>query len=189
MAGKLSSFMSGAQLVIRIGSVQLAYCQGISFSDNMTNVPVGGIGSYSFHAIEPVQYIGQGSLVITRYSTKLFDAAKKLSSANDKALPANLQGSGQSPNRDGNSLLDGVQFNPSVLLLSATVDIDVYSRADDQKTASVLVYKLEDCRFTNYAFSFTPGTIVQENLTFICRGVIDQTIQQDQYKLLDTTTV
>ena len=188
MANKLASFMSGAQLVIYIGGKKVAFAQGLSFQESMDNVPVGGVGSFSYHAIEPLRYSASGSLSITRWSSKLTDFIKSAFGAVG-STPSPISGANKIGARDGNSLLDGVQFNPVKLLSSATFDIVVYSKVKDASGALLPVanlkaaYKLENCRLSGYSFGFSPATLLQEGVTFICTRVVDYSVaKQDVAK-------
>lgn len=193
MAGLQSRFLNGAELEIQIsdpdyGTFTMAYTQALSFSHNMRNAPVGGIGSYSQHTLEPLQYSAQGSMVITRYS----EAAKKR--ATDAHLPANLKGSTTSNWASGNGLLHRSHFNPVKLLVSKTFDIVVKSRAsilagltaastkeqiNDAVKDALPVYILYDCRMTNFSFNLTTGALLNETISFVCRGVKDLTLGID----------
>jgi hypothetical protein len=175
MSGQLPAFLNGSQLVIRIGDVQLAFAQALSFSDNMNHQAVGGLGAFSPHSLEPLQYIGQGSIVVTRWSSALKAALAANGATN---FPDPIQNAVTSTRRDGNSLLDGVQFNPRLILISTSFDIDVYQRNKQHSkdiTASelILTYQLSDCSLTNYSFNFAPATLLQENVSFMCLRVID----------------
>jgi hypothetical protein len=199
MAGQLPAFLNGSQLVVRIGQLQLALAQALSFSDNMTHQDVGGLGAFAPYAIEPTQYLAQGSLVITRWSTALRDKITANLSAlsgsgltpvsGNDLLPQPLKGAQTSVRRDGNSLLDGIQFNPRLLLLSTTFDIEVYQRSRNHTDISsnaktlndelFLTYVLKNCRLNNYGFSFAPATLLQETVTFLCLGIYDMS-ESDQ---------
>lgn len=175
MAGIVSSFVNGSQLEIQLGDRVLAYAQGLSFNEDMTVVPVGGIGSHSHHALEPTQYIASGSMIVTRYSDKILGA-------DGKPIPDIQKPGVKAPKgvkRDGNSLLISSQFSPHTLIYAPTVDIKVFSRtsgSQDNKDKELL-YTLRDCRFTGYSFSFTPGSLMQEVVTFLCIEVEDHVIK------------
>ena len=76
MAGKIASFVSGGLLVIRIGKVQFAYCQSVSFNQNATVIPVGGLGSMGFSALEPTYITASGSIRIVRWDSRLMGTGK-----------------------------------------------------------------------------------------------------------------
>lgn len=185
MAGLLPSFLSSSQLEISIGDETLAYAQSLSFQENMTNVPVGGIGSISYHALEPIDYAASGSMVITHYSAGIFNAIK---ANNERKVPENLQTresfstAPENPEqfRDGNSLLISELFNPINLMLSRTFDIKVIPRAINRQGVALAnagsgdpVYTMSNCRATSFRLSFTSGSLAQQIFTFICMAVID----------------
>jgi hypothetical protein len=218
MAGNASKFLHGATLEIVIndpgagGVFTMAYAQAISFSHNMRNLPVAGIGSHGHHALEPVQYSGQGSLVITRYSA----AAKQKGGTK---IPGNIGTNNKWGS--GNGLLHRIQFNPIKMLVSQTFDITVRSKLTTNSTAvadasniaqlankanapgatqadkdayalavgqaeidvlkqistsSTPAYTIYDCRLTNFSFNLTTAGLLNETVSFVCRGVMDHTI-------------
>jgi hypothetical protein len=179
MANKLASFMSGAQLVIYIGGKKVAFAQGLSFQESMDNVPVGGVGSFSYHAIEPLRYSASGSISVTRWSSKLTDAIKSVF-GNEGTTPNPIAGAAKIGTRDGNSLLDGVQFNPVKLLSAATFDVVVYDKVKDASGNLNAAYKLENCRLSGYSFGFSPATLLQEGVTFICTSVVDYSVAKQE---------
>jgi hypothetical protein len=168
MSGKLASFLNGSLLVVKINNVTLAYCQSISFNQNMNLVPVGGLGAFSYHALEPVQFAAGGNMRVVRWTTEEWNEI------GSKAVPENLsETSGGVVSKDftsGNGLVDRNHFNPVNLLLSATFDIDVYGRESSSSEALTAkpLYKLKDCRLTNYSFSFQPGALLYEDMSFVC---------------------
>lgn len=189
MSGLLPSFVSAAQLEVRIGSTVLAFCQNLAWTDDMTTTPVGGIGAYSFHSLEPVAYIGRGSMTVTHYSKAVMDVLKDI----PNALPENLRSTATQAKRDGNSLMTAEFFNPVQLLISRTFDIKIYERsltrnvgaasAPDTFAAdtSRLIHTLKDCRMTNLSLTFTPGTLINQVVSFMCLSVIDHTAE-DSFK-------
>lgn len=183
MSGLLPSFLSSSQLEVRIGNTVLAYAQNMAWTDDMTNTPVGGIGSYSFNSLEPVAYIGRGSMTITHFSSAIFDVLKNIANA----LPENLRGTQTQANRDGNSLLVQEFFNPVQLLISRTFDINIYERSISSTNGTLssnttrVLWTLKDCRMTNLSITFTPGTLVSQVATFLCMSVINHTAE-DSFK-------
>ena len=183
MAGQLPSYLSSSQLEIRLGDNVLAYCQNLAWTDDMTNVPVGGVGAYSFHSLEPVAYMGRGSMTITHYSKAIFDVLKDIPGA----LPENLAGTTVPDGRDGNTLLIPEFFNPVQLLISRTFDVNVYERSLDTSASrlspatSRVIYTLKDCRMTNMSLTFTPGSLINMVASFLCLHVIDHTAE-DSFK-------
>jgi hypothetical protein len=198
MSGILPSFLSGSQLVIKIGGQSLAFCQALSFSHNMSTAPVGGIGGASYHSLEPLQYSASGSLVVTRYSrdTLAMNGVATGTSGNPLSTGAITPGVSSVPGvlarttndknaagtitQGGNSLLMYKAFNPLMLLLSTTFDISVYTRSfattgteDADLTQTEATYTIVDCRCTGWRTSLSPGGLMNETLTFIARSVTD----------------
>jgi len=200
MSGRIPSFLSSSKLVIKIGQSTLAYATSLTFSDDMTNVPVGGIGSYNYHTNEPVGYLARGSMVITQYSDKVYNQLKAINNpaagvtaANKAALPDNLRADKQNSEvRDGNSMLIQEYFSPVALLTQRTFDIEVYERDANgglqdlngngpineatgqiQDNGVGALYILKDCRMTSYNLSFTPGQLLSEAVSFLCLSVLD----------------
>jgi hypothetical protein len=40
------------------------------------------------------------------------------------------------------------------------------------------VYTLKDCRLSGYSFGFSPASLLQEGVTFICTSVSDEQAQK-----------
>jgi hypothetical protein len=182
MAGQLPSFLSGSNVIIRIGDANLAYCQDLRFSRTVGHVPVRGIGSYGTLALEPVDFSVNGSMVVTRWFGISEDAG-----AADLAPESIASVKNKTFQSRGNTLFTKNTFNPALMLLSASFDIYVYQKniqgaADVNAAGKVvnvassvgaLVYQIKDCRLTNYSFSFFPGQILNENTTFVGRTIIN----------------
>ena len=186
MSGMIPSFLSGAKLVIQINGLTIAYGSNLSFSDRMATAPVAGIGSYNADAIEPLQYSASGSFAITVYSSSAFTAISKdttmLPSRSVSHSDKTASGSTATTPylRNGNSMLNSGSFSPVNLMISRTFDIDVYERVGtgDNSTDLILTYQLIDCRLTSYSMSFTPGSLVQESIGFMCIEVADTSAQE-----------
>jgi hypothetical protein len=177
MAGKIPSFLTGANLVIKIGDVQIAFAQSLSFQRNVAHTAVMGIGAYDVLALEPTSFAASGSMQILRWTDELFNL---IAGIDKTALPDNMQSTTNKANMVGNSIVDKEAFDPRRLLLSKTFDIDVYEKRykDDDKDATAmeegkLVFVLRDCRINNYNFNFVPGEILVENISFLCRRIED----------------
>jgi hypothetical protein len=171
MAGLVPSFATGSNLAIYLDGKPIAFATNLSFSDSVPHAAIGGIGSYSYSALEPLAYTVNGSFSITRYS--------HLSIASTSLKPSRVRESAKADPQDGNSMLMSKFFNPLALMLSKTFDIVVYERlkngtlAGAVDTGSTPIFKIEDCRLTDYSIGFTPGSVVSENIGFIGLRVSD----------------
>lgn len=174
MANLSNSFLSGSSLLIKIDGHTVAYAANLSFTDDVTTIPVGSIGSYSYDALEPTQYAARGSFAVTRYTREALAAIQNLGKAS--AIRANLSQKQMDPaTGDGNSILVARHFNPQNLLLHTTFDIEVYFRGSQlNNDSNTLAYVCKDCRLTSYSIGFTPGSLTSEQAGFICLRVEDQ---------------
>lgn len=175
MAGLIPSFTSGSKLIIHVGGIRFAYATNLSFTDNVSHAPVSGIGSFAPDAIEPLQYTANGSMTLTRYSQAAFDAIGKFVSTDQTTKAPTRAGTPASnTERDGNSLFIKNSFSPAHLLISRSFDIDVYERmAGGASVEGQLSFSIKDVRLTSYSITFTPGTLVQENVTFLALSIVD----------------
>ena len=164
--------------MIKINNKKIAYAQSLSFSENMSTQPVGGIGSYSYQNLEPLMYTARGSLQLMRYLTN--------ETENNVGKPGNYSTDHKTAGRESNSLMSQSQFNPAMLLLSQTFDIEVYQKAQKDKDGGIAVdefplYVLKDCRLTNYNMAFSPGQILSENVDYVCLRVLDVDVAGKDY--------
>jgi hypothetical protein len=164
----LPSFLQSSRLKIKVDGVNMAYATALSFSDRMSIAPVGGIGSANPDALEPLQYSAQGSMTITVYTDACWDT---INTINKASVPGRASTHTQRGDRQGNSLLNRWSFSPAHIWMSSDFDIDVYERGTNE--TEILVYQMLNCRLTNYSMSFTPGTILQENINFLSLSVVD----------------
>lgn len=180
MAGKIAPFMDGSQLLIMVDGRKVAFCESISFNDNMQVQTTFGIGSYGPHTVEPLSYSASGSMRILRYTTEAIDGsgqtADKLNIPSASSRTANV-GSGRGA--DGNSMLWANSFSPLRMLLETTFDIQVWSRIPqaDGSEKKVLSYILNDCLVQSIGIGFSPGALVSENVSFTCLKITDQRAQ------------
>jgi len=183
MANLIPSFANGSALKITVDDITIAYATNLSFSDDVTHAGVGGVGSYSYDALEPVQYAARGGFSVTHYSKAAMTAiagGNDLSAASN--APTRSSGNNSVNGGDGNSFLVANSFNPINLLTSRTFDIQVLQGDANEVTGKretlkdKVVFTCKDCRLTSYGLSFTPGTLVAEQIGFICIQVVDEQV-------------
>lgn len=176
MAGRLAPFLDGSQVVVKIDGVELAFCETISFNDSMQVQTTFGIGNYGPHTVEPLQYAASGNLRILRYTSqalKIGNTSGAIASGASvkKNIPA-IEGKNANPRgADGNSMMFLNSFSPIRMLLDTTFDIEVWTRTGNG--ARLLSYVLKDCLITNLGIAFSPGSLVNENIGFVCLRVDD----------------
>lgn len=165
MSNQIASFASGSNLYITIGDTTVAYGTNLSFTDDVSHGAIGGVGSYSYDSLEPLQYLARGSFSLIRYTDKTMNGAKTKINGRDSTLPSRVDTVNTDVQADGNSMLNGTQFNPAQLLMSRTFDINIYEKETTLKTP---IFTLRDCRMTSYSITFNPGSLISENISFIC---------------------
>lgn len=168
MAGQTPTFQNGSNLKIQIGDSIHAYATGVSFSEDVSHASIGGIGSYSYDALEPLQHAVRGSFVITQYLAPAFDEPFMTGSK-----PA------RTGNKNTNTVTNNVGFQPKSLVGLATFDIVVFEKgatsADDKA-----LYIVKDCRLTSYNMNFVPGSLVTERVSFIALEARDAFAQAQE---------
>lgn len=175
---KLPAFLDGARLVIKVDGQALAFCEALSFSDNMASQMTMAIGSYSPHTNEPLIYSAQASLRVLRYTSAALGDNPK----GGKTLPA-MKGkvgaiaktTGSSRGADGNSMAFYNTFSPVRMLLESTFDIEVYTRTGTSSTnlSEKPTYTMKDCLITDLSIRFNVGALVSEDISILCRMIID----------------
>lgn len=179
---KLPAFLDGARLVIVIDEKPFAFCEALSFSDNMASQLTMGIGSYSPHTNEPMIYSAQASLRVLRYTTAaLGQKALNRGDANIPDMKSKMDTisgtTGMTNDRasDGNSLMMLNSFSPVKMLLESTFDIKVYTRVGEGKKLSENpTYVMRDCLITDLSIRFNVGALVSEDVSILCRLIEDK---------------
>lgn len=173
MAGQLPSFLTGANLIIRIGEMRVAFAQSLSFQRNVAHTAVMGVGAYDVLALEPTSFAASGTMQILRWTDAMLNARK----SSKTSLPDNMQKTDNKDDLQGNSIAHQSAFNPAELLLSSTFDIEVYEKDPSTKLEGQLLFILRDCRLQGYNFNFVPGELLVENASFLCRRIEDAVAQ------------
>lgn len=177
MAGQLPSFITGANAKIKIGTLTMAYAQDVSYSIEVSTIPVETIGRYEVVTNEPIAYYVSGTLSVIRYTKGAIGATGATISGAAKT--------GNSINNWQDSTMGnlGNHFNPNGLLASKTFDLEIISKlpADDTgggataaaitsnpagTTAGESIIKIRDCRFTRKGGSVTKRGLVVDQFAF-----------------------
>lgn len=177
MANKLPAFLDGARLVIKVDGKPFAFCEAISFSDNMASQLTMAIGSYSPHTNEPLIYSAQASLRVLRYTkAALGSTAKNIPNMQSK-VDVVKSSTGMTKDRasDGNSMMMLNSFSPVKMLLESTFDVEVFTRVGEKNALSDKpTYVMKDCLITDLSIRFTVGALVSEDVTLLCRMIEDK---------------
>lgn len=175
MANKLPAFLDGSKLVITIDDKPFAFCEAMSFADNMSSQLTMAIGSYSPHTNEPLIYSAQASLRILRYTNRAVKGADTPDVSKDIKPIGNTTGFGGSRASDGNSMMMLNSFSPIKMLLESTFDIKIYTRTGiNNQLSNQPTYIMKDCLITDLSIRFNVGALVSEDVSILCRLIEDQ---------------
>lgn len=158
------SLITGANAKIKSGSQILAYAVNVSYGVSVETIPVETLGRYEVVTHEPISYYVGGSLSIIRYSAT---AATK--------NPASLPDSAQTGNSPDNWVTG--HFNPSTLINSQTVDIEIFQRLGAGNPGSsdsndIEVIKVMNCRLTSKGGNISKRGYLVESYDYV--GVLQQ---------------
>lgn len=176
MANKLPAFLDGARLVIKVDGKPFAFCEALSFSDNMSSQLTMAIGSYSPHTNEPLIYSAQASMRVLRYTkAALGDGKDNIDKMKSKVgVISKTPGLTKDRASDGNSMMMLNSFSPIKMLLESTFDVEVFTRngTNGELTTSP-TYKMKDCLITDLSIRFNVGSLVSEDVSILCRMIED----------------
>ena len=181
MAGKIPSFVTGANAKITAGGVTFAYAADVSYSVSIDTVPIETMGRYEAVSNEPVNYSVSGELSVVRYTG--------IANANNMAgAAANGNGLGNVNFKTGGNGAD--QINPGNMLISETWDLAVYQKiasgnpattspaeTNSGAPASGAVITITDCRFNRKAAGINKRGILVDRLSFVGILAYDDSFQ------------
>lgn len=166
MAGKIPSFVTGANAKIKVGKLTMAYAQDVSYNVTVTTIPIETMGRYEVVSNEPVAYFVDGTLSVIRYT--------KIAQANG------MSGAAAGGNGIGNwnyatGAVASDMMNPGNMLGSQTFDLNIYQKAEtDPGTANgagtivdtQTVITLTDCRLTRKGGAINKRGVLVEQFSF-----------------------
>ena len=176
MANKLPAFLDGARLVIKVDGKPFAFCEAISFSDNMSSQLTMAIGSYSPHTNEPLIYSAQASLRVLRYTKAALGEKEDISPMKGKVKAVSgTPGFTKDRAADGNSMMMLNSFSPIKMLLESTFDVEVFTRiGTNGELSDKATYTMRDCLITDLSIRFNVGSLVSEDVSLLCRMIEDK---------------
>jgi hypothetical protein len=167
MAGKMPSFVTGANAKIKVGGKTFAYASDVSYQVAVDTVPIETMGRYEAVTNEPVNYSVNGELSVVRYTSVA--AANNMPGVN-----AGGNGLGEVNFQTGGNASD--HMNPGNILLSQTWDLAVYQKTQTASTAAggtattndtVEFINITDCRFNRMSAGINKRGILVDRLSFV----------------------
>lgn len=176
MAGQVPSFITGANAKIKIGDLTMAYAQDVSYSIEVSTIPVETIGRYEVVTNEPIAYYVSGTLSVIRYTKSAAQASTVLPGTAKTGNSVNNWNDGVS----GGNI--GAHFDPANLLSSKSFDLEIISKLPNDATggapatgattnpagavAGESIIKIRDCRMTRKQGSVTKRGLIVDQFAF-----------------------
>lgn len=170
MAGKMPSFITGANAKIKAGGLTFAYASDVSYQVAVDTIPIETMGRYEAVSNEPVNYSVAGELSVVRYTNV----------AKTNGMPgvnATGNGLGAANFHTGGNGADHI--NPGNILMSQTWDLSVFQKTQNGATApgatatvtdAVEFITIKDCRFNRKSAGLNKRGILVDRLSFV--GII-----------------
>lgn len=163
MAGKLPSFITGANAKIKAGGLTFAYASDVSYQVIVDVVPIETMGRYETVSNEPVNYSVAGELSVVRYTAV--------------AKQNNMAGTNTGGNGLGNANFvtggkGSDQIDPGNILFSSTWDLAVFQKVQPAENAVPVAVNpafitISDCRFTRKSAGINKRGILVDRLAFV----------------------
>ena len=162
MAGQKPGLVTGSNAKLSIGGKTLAYATDVSYSVDVSVVPVEVMGSYEVITNEPIATSVRGSFTIVRYTAT---AANALPQAAKSGNGVGELGKDKTNSVDGQSNA----FNPGKMLSTSTVDLEIFQRLATEGSAigSQSLVKISDCRLTRLSSGLIKRGIMTESYDFV----------------------
>lgn len=168
MAGRLPSFVTGANAKIKAGGKTFAYASDVSYQVIVDTVPIETMGRYEAVTNEPVNYSVAGELSVVRYT--------KVAATNGiPGTATNGNGLGAVNFTTGGNGADHI--NPGNILASQTWDLAVFQKTQAAAstagggtaltTDAVEFITIKDCRFTRMSAGINKRGILVDRLSFV----------------------
>jgi hypothetical protein len=152
--GQQPSFITGANAKIQLAGKTIAYAQDVSYTVDVTHIPIEVMGRYEVVSNEPVAYFVNGSLSVIRYTS----------------IAKTMDGAAQSGNASTEWGDAGTHIDPSKFLMSETFDLFVMQKSSDSTaTIDTTTITLYDCRFVRKGAGINKRGILVDMFTFNAR--------------------
>lgn len=185
MAGQMPSFITGANAKIKVGTLTMAYAQDVSYSIEVSTIPVETIGRYEVVTNEPIAYYVSGTLSVIRYTKS---AASVTGTTGTVLQGVNKTGNSINNWNDASAGNIGKHFDPGQLLNSKTFDLEIIAKISGSSGGAIAavgstpevaaganpagstggesIIKIRDCRLTRKQGSITKRGLIVDQFAF-----------------------
>jgi hypothetical protein len=175
MANKALQMVTGANAILRLNEHTVMYAMNVSYDIQVQTIPVEPMGMYEVSAYEPIATYVSGSLTVIRRggstsNETLFtprSGETEATSVISTRDPTKGNGLGNMLNKSANTQGNHVFFDPSSILTSQTVDIEVFIKQADSTKPSKLFTKIRDARLEQVSATLSKNNILMETYTFV----------------------
>lgn len=174
MAKSKPGLVTGSNAKLIFGGKTLAYATDVSYSVDVSVVPVEVMGSYEVITNEPIAVNVRGSFTIVRYTAT---AANALPQAAKTGNGVGQLGKDRTNSMDGQSNA----FNPSKMLSTSTVDLEIFQRqaTEGEAIGTTSLVKISDCRLTRLSSGLNKRGIMTESYDFVGILYDDESFEGD----------
>lgn len=165
MANRKTGLITGSNAKVKFAGKTLAYATDVQYSVDVAVIPVEVMGRFEVITNEPIAISVSGSFSVVRYTAQGNQRGLPDSAANGNGV--GRIGVGKTVASDGDM---SSAFNPSSIMSSSTVDLEIYERtaaAATEKEGSSPLLKIQDCRLTRMSGSLNKRGILTENYSFV----------------------
>lgn len=185
MAGLKPFFLTGANAIIRVNGVAIAFATNISYSVRVNHVSPRVLGRYEVEEHQPLSYDVSGSFSIIRYANGL---KKELEEGNSNKAPEGVSYGGNGigtwgpeVGNSGQELLGlpgtstvgngntGDSFTPSALNRSQMFDLQINQQLSGSDECTYAL--IRNCRIISSDFSMGKKSTANQSFTFLAQAV------------------
>lgn len=175
MSGKKGGFITGANAMIKLGGVTLAYCTDVGYNVTIQTIPVEAMGRYEVYSNEPVSYTVDGTLSVIRYTARAAENHIENAAAGGNGSP-----SVQTTLDDPTQSLQN-HSTPGLMLGSSTFDVEIHEKQADasgyengiEAGNNIKVVSIKDCRLTRRGMTLNKRGLYVDQYAFVGMLVAD----------------
>jgi hypothetical protein len=173
MSGKAIQMITGANAILKVDEVTIAYAMNVSYDIQVQTIPIEPMGNYEVLAYEPIATYVSGSLTIIRYhglGTAKTQAVAPTNDVEKEPIKSFIdRGNGLGNFGTVNSQGNQAFLNPAEIIASKTIDIEVFRKQvkSDGTVSSERVIKIRDARLEQVSATLNKNSVLMETYTFV----------------------
>lgn len=182
MAGKKPFFVTGANAVINVGGVPVAFATDVSYRISVAHASPRVLGKFEVERHQPLKYDVSGNFTVIRYVRNVTQAIPSPHPAADRRG----NGAGHFGTTSGDFLtsafgLEGGRpndnFDPSAMLRSGVFDIDIFQKIDGDNCQ---IAKLRGCRMVETELRVAKKGVAMQSFNFMAQYADEDSFTADK---------